>query len=148
MLTEHIGDIFDSQRSMIAIPVNTVCAMGAGLAKECCVRYPHVERPYKQFCQSGRLVPGKPRCTLLETDPTRWVMFFPTKEDFRDPSRITYIRDGLRFILDNHVKFLSPGGIAFPRLGCGLGRLSWDDVRIYIAAFATLVDFPVEVWSL
>ena len=55
-------------------------------------------------------------------------MNFPTKQHWHNPSEIGFIETGLVDLV-NVVGEMSIGSIAIPPLGCGLGGLSWSDVR-------------------
>lgn len=61
----------------------------------------------------------------------KWIVNFPTKEHWRNPSQMIWIEEGLqdlrRFIIENEVK-----SIAIPALGAGNGGLDWQAVEINI----------------
>lgn len=125
------ADIFDDP-GMIVIPVNTVGAMGKGLAKEAKERYPLAERAYRSALRIGCLEIGKVFPVYL---PEKSLLLLPTKRDWRKPSELEYVKLGLmsltRFMLRERKR------IAIPKLGCGLGGLAWADVheQVYIAAY-------------
>ncbi|MGL6339212.1 MAG: macro domain-containing protein, partial [Waterburya sp.] len=52
---------------------------------------------------------------------------FPTKDDWRQPSQLAWIREGL-LALESAILAYDIAEIAMPALGCGLGGLKWDDV--------------------
>jgi O-acetyl-ADP-ribose deacetylase (regulator of RNase III) len=58
----------------------------------------------------------------------KWVVNFPTKQHWRNPSKIEWIVEGLvdlrEFIVANQVR-----SIAIPPLGAGHGGLSWLVVK-------------------
>ncbi|MBT4735490.1 MAG: hypothetical protein HOO10_10900, partial [Candidatus Marinimicrobia bacterium] len=59
------------------------------------------------------------------------VILFPTKHDWRHDANITLIEaqlDGLR-TMGTALQETQPGRILIPRLGCGLGGLSWETVK-------------------
>ena len=58
----------------------------------------------------------------------RWIIHFPTKKHWRQPSKLAWIRDGLRDL----IRVIHRRGIrsvALPPLGCGNGGLDWHVVR-------------------
>jgi O-acetyl-ADP-ribose deacetylase (regulator of RNase III) len=97
---------------------------------------------YKRACQSGELAIGKVHVyelknTLAETSP-RFIVNFPTKNHWREQSRIEDIESGLQSLVEA-VKENEIKSIAMPALGCGLGGLDWNDVKPLIEkAFVTL----------
>lgn len=66
------------------------------------------------------------------------------KLHWKNPSQISYIEDGLRYLAENYDE-LGISSIAMPALGCGLGGLNWDDilplVEKYLGPIATLDVF-------
>ena len=70
------------------------------------------------------------------------VLNFPTKNDWRRPSQIEWVDDGLK-ILRDHYQELGITSLALPPLGCGLGGLDWADVWPLIQKH--LGDLPIEI---
>jgi O-acetyl-ADP-ribose deacetylase (regulator of RNase III) len=141
MIVECSGDIFEraAEGAVLVNPVNCVGVSGKGLAKEFKRRFPKQQRQYECLCGIGHVRPGK----VLFFDP---VVYFPTKNHWRNPSEIDWIRDGLidlrEFIELEHNIGRS---LAVPALGCGLGGLSWSDVLPLI--YKHLGDMPHrDVW--
>ncbi len=117
-----IGDLFTATTQAIAIPVNCQGVAGCGIAKQAKDRYPDWYRAYREDCQSGRLAIGRP--TLYQKG-TPWFLNFPTKDEWRRPSQMTFIEQGLRAL----VTLATEQGIysiSFPKLGCGAGELRWE----------------------
>lgn len=124
------GDLFTSGAEALVNPVNTVGVMGGGLAWAFKSRFPVMEREYRKQCRRGELTVGTMH-VWRNSDPNgspRWIINFPTKADWRDPSRIEYITSGLsdlvRVIREHQVS-----SVAIPALGCGLGGLEWAAVE-------------------
>ncbi len=122
------GNIFDSGCQALVNPVNCVGVMGKGLALQFKHRFPANFEAYRDACARRAVRPG--RCLLFDagSDPTRFVVNFPTKRHWRDRSRIEDIAAGL----DDLARILHRGAIssaAIPPLGCGLGGLPWPRVR-------------------
>ena len=55
-----------------------------------------------------------------------WVLNFPTKIHYQDPSKISYIESGLKKFSSIY-KQTGITSIAFPQLGSQLGGLSWEN---------------------
>lgn len=125
-MVEHVeGNLFESGAAVLVNPVNCVGASGRGLAREFAVRYPHMERGYRAACQRGDLAPGRFYLWRPAALGAPMVLCFPTKRHWRQPSRIEDIEAGLAAVQQIDL----PSPVALPRLGCGLGGLSWDAVR-------------------
>jgi len=110
--------------------VNSVGVMGKGIALEFKKRYPENFIEYKKACQSKELKIGKSLVFPIEDEliHTKFIINFPTKVHWRNPSKIEYIEEGLNdlaeIIRDKEIK-----SILMPALGCGNGNLDWDIVK-------------------
>lgn len=84
--------------------------------------------------------------TQAPTGP-RYIINFPTKKHWRDPSHLEYVTAGLSPLVDE-VRARGIRSIAVPPLGCGLGGLAWSDVEPLIErAVAGLPAVRVVVFS-
>jgi O-acetyl-ADP-ribose deacetylase (regulator of RNase III) len=148
MIRYTYGNLLDSQDEALVNPVNTVGVMGKGLALAFRQRFDLNHRLYVAACQAGELKVG--RVFVTETGQAsgpRWVVNFPTKQHWRQPSQLRWVCDGLvdlrRFITEHRVRT-----IAVPALGAGLGGLAWSDVRGAIeSALAELDDVQITVYE-
>ena len=104
----------------LVIPVNRVGAMGAGVAKEARRRFGYAFAEYSALLARDALPIGS--AVLV-----RGLIFLPTKQHFRDPSRLEWVDAGLRALAQLDLGGLQ--GVHLPALGCGLGGLSWGDVE-------------------
>jgi O-acetyl-ADP-ribose deacetylase (regulator of RNase III) len=118
------GDIFASSAQVIVNPVNCRGVMGAGLALAFKLKYPEMFTAYVQACQNDELRIGQ---SILYRASQPWILNFPTKDHWRSPSKLSYIEQGLQFFAA-HYRQMGIQSIAFPKLGCGRGGLSWSDV--------------------
>lgn len=140
MIEYIIGDIFDSPAQVIVNTVNTVGVMGKGLALTFKQRYPDMFEAYRTACEKHQLTTGK---LMLWYAPDHWLLLFPTKENWRNPSKLEYIEKGLyKFVNTYTDKNIT--SVAFPRLGCGNGELNWDDVRPLMEKY--LKPLPIDVY--
>lgn len=125
MLIYHRTSLLESKAQTVVNTVNCVGVMGKGIAAEFKARYPDMFAAYKRICDAGALEPGK---LWLWQGPERWVLNFPTKNHWRNPSRLEWIEAGLeKFVAEHERRGITE--ISFPRLGCGNGGLDWDEVR-------------------
>jgi len=115
----------------IVCPVNMRGVMGAGLAAAFRERYPASVAVYKSALQSGaRGEPG----LRLDTPYLGWVselgnvLFFATKDHWREKSSLEQIERGLK-TFRAMLPSMQQNVFVFPPLGCGLGGLRWEDVH-------------------
>lgn len=121
------GDLLASGADILTIPVNCRGVAGKGLALQCKQRYPYWFETYKLLCEQGQLSLGRP---ALQLGRGWYFVSFPTKDDWRFPSRLEYIHAGLQYLLTATGPWVLPYKVmAFPQLGCGVGGLSWSDVQ-------------------
>lgn len=134
------GDIFRSEMQVLVNPVNTVGVMGKGLALQFKVRYPAMFEAYQTLCKQGNFEIGQ--LHLFRAD-TKWILNFPTKQHWRNPSKLDYIESGLKhFIEIYHDEAIE--SIALPKLGAGLGGLDWEtQVKPLMEHY--LSDLPIEI---
>jgi O-acetyl-ADP-ribose deacetylase (regulator of RNase III) len=114
----------------IVIPVNTVGVAGAGLAVAWAKKHPEAARLYKTACRNYSFGIGNifVVTTTPINKPLQHFLCFPTKEHWRNPSRMEYIEAGLP-VLAKTCERLQLTSIAVPALGCGLGGLRWQDIK-------------------
>src|ERR1035437_4255657 len=118
--------IFDSDAQVLVNTVNTVGVMGKGLALAFKQRYPEIFVPYKAACDQRKVCIG--RMFFTPTDDCRYVCNFPTKEHWRNPSKLIYIDLGLDNLIATIILF-DIKSVAIPALGCTNGGLEWAVVR-------------------
>ena len=123
MITYVKGDLFENPARVLVNTVNTVGVMGKGIAKTFKLIYPEMFKRYQKLCKSKQLTVGK---LWLYKSPNKWVLNFPTKTTWRQPSKLEYIRDGLAAFRNGYEQN-NIYSIAFPLLGCGNGELNWEN---------------------
>lgn len=140
MITYLEGDLFTSPAQVIVNPVNTDGVMGKGIALECKKRYPKMFDHYKMCCDKKQLEIGK---LMIWYAADYWVLLFPTKKHWHNPSKLEYIEKGLiKFVNTYAEKHIV--SIAFPRLGCGNGGLHWDEVKPLMEKY--LNPLPIDIF--
>lgn len=135
------GDMFERAADIRINTVNCVGVMGAGVALAFKQRYPEMFREYARLCKAGQMRPG--RMHVWKPLDGDWIVNFPTKRDWREPSRYEDIDAGLAD-LRAYLKQVAPVSVAIPALGCGHGGLEWDRVRPMIEA--ALEGIEGEFW--
>jgi hypothetical protein len=82
-----------------------------------------------------------------ELDGPRWIINFPTKKHWRQPTKLEWVEMGLD-ALKNVIIDKAIHSIAIPPLGCGNGGLDWNVVRPLIeAALSDLDDVDIIVYE-
>ncbi|MCP4611785.1 MAG: DUF4433 domain-containing protein [Planctomycetes bacterium] len=153
------GDMFFSGMQSLTISVNTVGVMGKGLASRAKYQFPDAYVVYQDVCRKKILKMGKPYLykressfdyqladqpgSLSHIDGESWFVLFPTKKHWRNKSDIQGIEQGLQWIRDNY-KQEGIKSLAVPALGCGLGKLKWEDVGPLMCQYLNL-DIPVRI---
>jgi O-acetyl-ADP-ribose deacetylase (regulator of RNase III) len=140
MLTFVRGNLFESPAKVLVNTVNTVGVMGKGIALTFKQVYPEMFRRYQSLCERKELDIGT--LWLFKTEH-KWVLNFPTKRHWRNPSKLEYVEAGLAKFAET---FAEQGitSIAFPELGCGNGDLDWEDVRPLMVRY--LRRLPINIY--
>jgi O-acetyl-ADP-ribose deacetylase (regulator of RNase III) len=140
MLSFVRGDLFDSPATVLVNTVNTVGVMGKGIALTFKQLYPDMFRRYQSVCESGTLDVGK---LWLFKSENKWILNFPTKKHWRNPSKLEYVEAGLsKFAAIYSEQRIT--SIAFPQLGCGNGELAWEQVRPLMVKY--LQPLPINIY--
>src|ERR1700682_243664 len=123
------GNLLDAPTDAVVNTVNTVGVMGKGIALMFKDAFPANFRAYEEACKRKEIRVGH----MFVTDNAalqgpRWLINFPTKQHWRQPSKLEWIVEGLKD-LRRVVEEKSIRSIALPPLGCGNGGLEWMEVR-------------------
>ena len=139
------GNLLEAPVEALVNTVNTVGVMGKGIALMFKEAFPDNFRAYEQAVKREQVQVGNMFVTQRNgLDGPKWLINFPTKKHWRQPSKLEWVVTGLRdlrrVIQEHDIK-----SIALPPLGCGNGGLDWNQVRPEIEQ--ALGDLPdVEVW--
>ncbi|MGB3466200.1 MAG: macro domain-containing protein [Cyclobacteriaceae bacterium] len=122
------GNILESHSEALVNTVNTVGVMGKGIALAFKKSFPIVFEEYKKSVDEGEFKIGKVQIIKTGQLAPKFVINFATKKHWRHPSKIEYIEEGL---IDLKTKILEYDieSISIPPLGCGNGKLEWNDVK-------------------
>lgn len=145
------GNLLKAPAEALVNTVNCVGVMGKGIALQFDREFPKNTVPYKAACKAKTLRPGDVLSVTLqlqlENQLPRYIFNFATKDNWRQPSRIEWIKRGLE-ILVKEVVATGVRSIAIPPLGCGAGGLQWSQVEPLIrAAFEPLEDVRVLLFA-
>lgn len=123
------GNLLDAKAEALVNTVNTVGVMGKGIALMFKEAFPKNFLTYENACEHRQVKVGKMFVTESGTfSGPRWIINFPTKKHWRQPSKLEWIIEGLgdlrRVILEHQIH-----SVALPPLGAGNGGLDWSEVR-------------------
>ena len=142
------GNLLQADAEALVNTVNEIGVMGKGSALMFRESFPENARVYQTACKSKVVHVGR-MLVVRERDLTgeRWIINFPTKRHWRHPSKMEWIRDGLkdlaRVIREKQIR-----SIAIPPLGCGNGGLEWLHVKREIElALNDLEDVEILVFA-
>jgi O-acetyl-ADP-ribose deacetylase (regulator of RNase III) len=140
MLMYRRTSILESNAQTVVNTVNCVGVMGKGLAQAFKKRDPKMFRAYEKICDQKLLEPGK----LWLWRGNKWILNFPTKLHWRNPSKISWIEAGLeKFVTAYEEQGITE--VSFPLLGCGNGGLDWNDVRPVMEYYLSNLPIPVYI---
>jgi O-acetyl-ADP-ribose deacetylase (regulator of RNase III) len=141
MLIYRRTSILESPAQTLVNTVNCVGVMGKGLAHAFKEREPEMFKAYKRICDQHGLEPGK---LWLWRGKANWVLNFPTKVHWRNPSKMEWVEQGLeKFVAAYATQGITE--ISFPQLGCGNGNLEWNEVRPLMEHYLSKVAIPVYI---
>ena len=115
------GNLLDAPAEALVNTVNTVGVMGKGIALMFKEAFPANFRAYEDACKQKEVKVGKMFVTENRTfSGPRWIINFPTKKHWRQPSKLEWIIEGLgdlrKFVQEHQIR-----SIALPPLGAGNG---------------------------
>jgi O-acetyl-ADP-ribose deacetylase (regulator of RNase III) len=139
MLIVISGSIFDSKMQTITNTVNCLGVSGKGLALKFKHKYPDYYAEYRDLCLQDKLKPGYPH---LHKKYKPWILSFPTKEHWKNPSKLEWIETGLKIIAKDYNR-VGIESIAIPALGCSNGGLNWEIVHELMIEI--LKDLPINI---
>ncbi len=128
--------------------VNTVGVMGKGIALQFKEKFDENYKLYRKAAEDNQIKTGK--VFIIPTnrmDGVKWIINFPTKKHWRNPSKLEYIIEGLDDLIER-IKTLDIRSLAMPPLGCGNGGLEWETVKpIIIEKFKSLPEVEVVLFE-
>ncbi len=142
------GNLLDAKVEALVNTVNTVGVMGKGIALMFKEAFPANFRAYEEACKGKQVRIGRMFVTENRTfEGPRWIINFPTKKHWRQPSKLEWIVEGLkdlrRVIQENDIR-----SIALPPLGSGNGGLDWREVRPEIERdLGDLGDVEIDIYE-
>lgn len=129
MIIFQQGNLLHAPAEALVNTVNTVGVMGKGIALMFKEAFPANYKMYEEACRRDEVRVGRVLVTeVRRLDGPRWIINFPTKKHWRQPSQLPWIVEGLVDLRRTLEKW-DIRSVALPPLGCGNGGLDWDEVR-------------------
>ena len=144
MIKKIKGNIFNTNCQTLVNTVNCIGVMGKGMALECKLRFPEMFIKYKDSCDKKLFKPGY---LQIYKNSKPWILNFPTKIHWKDPSKIEYLEEGLKKFQDEYLN-KNISSIAFPLLGASLGGLSEELVYETMTKYLEpLNNIDIEIYE-
>ena len=142
------GNLLESSSEALINTVNEVGVMGKGIALMFREAFPQNTRIYETACKAGEVKVGKMLVTRERDQIGQpWIINFPTKKHWRNPSKLEWVAAGLKDLVQV-IQERQIRSVAVPPLGCGNGGLDWSQVREEIeSALSELRDVDVLVFE-
>ena len=80
--------------------------------------FPDMFAEYRELCEKGDFNVGS---LWLYKTPNKWVLNFPTKKHWRQPSRIEYVESGMKEFVETYSS-MGIHSIAFPAWAVAMGN--------------------------
>lgn len=124
------GNLLESDAQALVNTVNCIGVMGKGIALQFKKQFPDMYKAYNKACDNEEIKLGRMWVypTNLYPGISTFIINFPTKDHWRNSSKIEWIEKGLQHLIytiaENEIY-----NIAIPALGCGNGDLDWKTVK-------------------
>jgi O-acetyl-ADP-ribose deacetylase (regulator of RNase III) len=149
IIYEGTGNLFGCRMQTIICSINTVGAMGKGIALKFKNHIPGLYDFYRGIYRDPPPhYPSVNRLEIFEVDTERKVLLLPTKDHWRFPSKLHLIEENLRQLAERYQEF-GITSLALPAIGCGhnTGQLSWEQqVRPLVYGHLDPLPIPVKVF--
>lgn len=136
------GDLLLSEAQVLAHGVNCLGVMGSGIALPIKRRNMQMFETYRHLCKTKQLVPGG---YYLEKSSSPWILNLATQKDLTG-AKIEYIKQAFELIARDYEKE-GMQSIAMPTIGCGLGRLKWNEVKSLFFDILEPLPIPIYVYE-
>ena len=142
MIIEKRGNIFTTKAQTIVNTINCVGVMGAGIAYEFRLRHKEMFSRYIELCEKRQIDIGK---LWIYKNKDKKILNFPTKYDWRYPSKEEYLHKGLQKFVDTYSQ-RGIESIAFPLLGAQKGGLSEKKSLEIMHHYLLQCNIEIEIW--
>jgi O-acetyl-ADP-ribose deacetylase (regulator of RNase III) len=146
------GDLLKAGESYIAqgVAEGNQEGLGTGLAHKISAKWPDVQKAFKRHARTGRFTGG----SIWVSNPTAdrpGFVYLATQPDMYHAT-IPYLRRALRELV-KWTEAKQVPSVALPKIGSGLGKLSWDAevkplvlelLQVATCEFVVYEDFTLE----
>ncbi|QJD96390.1 macro domain-containing protein [Mucilaginibacter robiniae] len=147
MITYTQGNLLDAQAEALVNAVNTVGVMGKGIALQFRHQFPENYKAYKDAVDQGELTTGKVQVVpIAGMGKIKYIVNFPTKQHWRSPSKILWIKEGLADLCAQIINY-HISSIALPALGCGNGGLDWAVVKPIMEQYLSNLNADIIIYE-
>lgn len=140
-IIELQGNLFNSSAQTLVNTVNCVGVMGKGIALDFKQHYPDMFKAYQKICRLYLLSPGE---ILPYSKADKLILNFAIKQDWRKPSRLSWIEECLEKFVVNYQR-LKITSIAFPHIGALNGGIPWEQTHLLMLKYLTPLDLNIEI---
>ena len=141
------GNLLEADVEALVNTVNTVGVMGKGIASSLRRHFQTTLRPTSGNSTLDVWKSGGLRLSSWRHHKPTVHHQFSHEKHWRERSRIEFIREGLKSLVEA-IRTFNISSIAIPPLGCGNGGLHWDEVRPLIEeAMAQVPDVRALVYE-
>jgi O-acetyl-ADP-ribose deacetylase (regulator of RNase III) len=139
------GDIFTSDAEGIVNTVNSIGAMGKGIALEFKKRYPDLYIAYRQACARKEIQPGY---VWVYQAKERIIFNAAVKDDWRDTSGIVWVESCLQELI-GCCRTMKVKSLALPWMGAMNGRIPVDEIKASTRKILSgIIDFEISVYEI
>ncbi len=147
-VTHKTGDLLKATEGVIGHGVNCKGVMGAGIAKAIRAAYPaEMFEQYRTASLTRELVPGSVDwyrvCDKSQPD----LLNIASQNSPGADARLEWLAEGMLLALPL-AKALGGEALAVPRIGCGIGGLTWEAVEAVFITSSIATGVDVVVYTL
>lgn len=150
MIEKIKGNLLEAQVNAIAHGCNCQGIMNAGIAKDIKEKYPKMYKEYKSLCQTDLAIPGQLQLYIQKDSP--YIINLFTQNTIREGATLEYIDEATKLLAQRLSEYRQKdpklNTLGMPKIGCGLGRLNWKQVKPIIESNLKDLDMRILIYYL
>lgn len=143
MIVYKTGNVFNTAHQTICCTINTIGAMGRGVALYTKKKYPEVYEAYRSLYKSGQLDIYK--LFTVPTHDQKQILLFPTKIEWWNDTNPDWVARNL-ITLSNTYQTLGITSLAMVLPGAANGHMNKSDSLWLVDTLLNDLPIPVEVY--